>query len=115
MDNRLQPPPCSVQTSNKASGSVYPQDGTEAENYQNYHIINYQIITIIKLPIVNYQNKMSNVGNGSVREAPLKKTQGLFGHCPNRGAVSTLARMVWGTYFEKNCPCSKGHLLGLGG
>ena len=61
MDNRLQPPPCSVQTSNKASGSVYPQDGTEAENYQNYHIINYQIITIIKLPIVNYQNKMSNV------------------------------------------------------
>ena len=83
MDNRLQPPPCSVQTSNKASGSVYPQDGTEAENYQNYHIINYQIITIIKLPIVNYQNKMSNVGNGSVREAPLKKTQGLFGHCPN--------------------------------
>ena len=51
---------------------------------------------------------------GTVREAPLKKTQGLFGHCPN-GGVSTLARMVWGTYFEKNCPCSKGHLLGLGG
>ena len=31
------------------------------------------------------------------------------------GGVSTLAQMVWGTYFEKNCPCSKGHLLGLGG
>ena len=31
------------------------------------------------------------------------------------GGVSTLARMVWGTYFEKNCPCSKGHMLGLGG
>ena len=31
------------------------------------------------------------------------------------GGVSTLARMVLGTYFEKNCPCSKGHLLGLGG
>ena len=40
---------------------------------------------------------------------------GLFGHCPNGGGVSTLAQMVWGTYFEKNCPCSKGHLLGLGG
>ena len=26
-----------------------------------------------------------------------------------------IAQMVWGTYFEKNCPCSKGHLLGLGG
>ena len=23
--------------------------------------------------------------------------------------------MVWGTYFEKNRPCSQGHLLGLGG
>ena len=31
------------------------------------------------------------------------------------GGVSTLAQMVWGTYFEKNCPCSRGHLLGLGG
>ena len=31
------------------------------------------------------------------------------------GGVSTLAQMVWGTYFEKNCPCLKGHLLGLGG
>ena len=40
---------------------------------------------------------------------------GLFGHCPNGGGVSTLAQMVWGTYFEKNCSCSKGHLLGLGG
>ena len=40
---------------------------------------------------------------------------GLFGHCPNGGGVSTLAQMVWGTYFEKNCPFSKGHLLGLGG
>ena len=27
----------------------------------------------------------------------------------------SLAQMVWGTYFEKNCSCSKGHLLGLGG
>ena len=24
-------------------------------------------------------------------------------------------RMVWGTYLEKNCPCSKGHLLDFGG
>ena len=53
--------------------------------------------------------------SGDVREAPLRKMQGLFGHCPNGGGVSTLAQMVWGTYFEKNCPCSKGHLLGLGG
>ena len=40
---------------------------------------------------------------------------GLFGHCPNGGGVSTLAQMVWGTYFEKNCPCSKGHILIFGG
>ena len=53
--------------------------------------------------------------NKAVREAPLRKTQGLFGHCPNGRGVLTLARIVWGTYFEKNCPCSKGHLLGLGG
>ena len=51
----------------------------------------------------------------AVREAPDKKMPGLFGHCPNGGGVSTLAQMVWGTYFEKNCSCSKGHLLGLGG
>ena len=50
-----------------------------------------------------------------VREAPMRKMQGLFGHCPNGGGVSTLAQMVWGTYFEKNIPCSKGHLLGLRG
>ena len=23
--------------------------------------------------------------------------------------------MVWGTYFDKNCPSSKGHLLDCGG
>ena len=51
----------------------------------------------------------------TIREAPNNKMPGLFGHCPNGGGVSTLAQMVWGTYFEKNCPCSKGHLLGLGG
>ena len=31
------------------------------------------------------------------------------------GGVSTLARMVWGTYLEKNCPSSNGHLLDCGG
>ena len=31
------------------------------------------------------------------------------------GGVSTLARMVWGTYLEKNCLSSNGHLLGCGG
>ena len=39
----------------------------------------------------------------------------LFGHCPFGGGVSTLARMVWGTYLEKNCPSSNGHLLDCGG
>ena len=34
---------------------------------------------------------------GSVREAPPKLSPGSKGHCPNRGGVSTLARMVWGT------------------
>ena len=70
------------------------------------------------------------IRNELVREAPLKKLQGLFGHCPNgagglnacpdglghlfreelsmfKGAFSyfwgdwTLARMVWGTYAVK--------------
>ena len=27
----------------------------------------------------------------------------------------TPARMVWGTYLEKNCPSSNGHLLDFGG
>ena len=65
-----------------------------------------------------------------LREAPLRKLQGLFGHCPNGGGgldpcpdglghffreelsmfkgafaciggVSTLARMVWGTFAVK--------------
>ena len=27
------------------------------------------------------------------------------------GGVSTLARMVWGTFLEKNLPRSNGHLL----
>ena len=31
------------------------------------------------------------------------------------GGVSTLARMIWGTYLEKNCLSSNGHLLGSGG
>ena len=31
------------------------------------------------------------------------------------GGVSTLARMVWGTFLEKNLPRSNGHLLGFGG
>ena len=26
-----------------------------------------------------------------------------------------LAQMVWGTYLEKNCPSSNGHILVLGG
>ena len=29
--------------------------------------------------------------------------------------VSTLARMVWGTFLEKNFPRSNGHLLDFGG
>ena len=60
-------------------------------------------------------NQVSEAQRTILREAPVWKRSGLFGHCPNGGGVSTLAQMVWGTYFEKNCPCSKGHLLGLGG
>ena len=32
-----------------------------------------------------------------------------------RGLVLTLARIVWGTYLEKNCPSSNGHLVDCGG
>ena len=41
----------------------------------------------------------------------------VFGHCPNggEGGVSTLARMVWGTFLEKNFPSSNGHLLDFRG
>ena len=31
------------------------------------------------------------------------------------GWVLTLARMVWGTFLEKNLPRSNGHLLDFGG
>ena len=51
----------------------------------------------------------------SLREAPLKMTQCLFGHGRLGRAVSTSARMVWGTYLEKNFPSSNGHLLDCGG
>ena len=33
----------------------------------------------------------------TLREAPPKMSPGSKGHCPKRGGVSTLARMVWGT------------------
>ena len=46
-------------------------------------------------------------------EAPLKK--GALYLVIGRMGGATLARMVWGTYLEKNCPSSKGHLLGFGG
>ena len=53
--------------------------------------------------------------SAGVREAPTQNMPLLFGHCPFGGGVSTLARMVWGTYLEKNCPSSNGHLLDCGG
>ena len=34
-------------------------------------------------------------------------------HCG--GGVSTLAKMVLGTYLEQNCPSSNGHLVDCGG
>ena len=45
----------------------------------------------------------------ALREAPPKLSPGSKGHCPNGEGVSTLARMVWGTYLEKNCLSSNGH------
>ena len=47
--------------------------------------------------------------------SPTEKVVGSIRALPKWGGVSTLARMVWGTCLEKNCPCSKGHLLVLGG
>ena len=46
----------------------------------------------------------------SLREAPPKKSPGLFWALPE-GGVSTPARMVWGTYLVKK----KGICLFLGG
>ena len=40
---------------------------------------------------------------------------GHLGIARKGGGVSTLARMVWGTFLEKNLPRSNGHLLGFGG
>jgi len=51
----------------------------------------------------------------SLGKPQIKKCRVYLGIAQMGGGVSTLAQMVWGTYFEKNCPCSKGHLLGLGG
>ena len=40
-----------------------------------------------------------NKSKRSLREAPLKKTQGLFGHCPNSDCTPSLKRALWGTLF----------------
>ena len=41
---------------------------------------------------------------------------GLFGHCPNGGGgVSTLAQMVWGTYFLEELSMFKGAFAWFGG
>ena len=68
-------------------------------------------------PFVNLSALVSRLFSGgySIREAPTQNMPLLFGHCPFGGGVSTLARMVWGTYLEKNCPSSNGHLLDCGG
>ena len=49
------------------------------------------------------------------REAPFNLSPPPCGHCPFGGGVLTLARMVWGTFLEKNFPSSNGHLLDFGG
>ena len=38
-----------------------------------------------------------------------------MGNLLDCGGVKLLARMVWGTYLEKNCPSSSGYLLHFGG
>ena len=53
--------------------------------------------------------------SGYLGKPQFEKGRVYLGIAQMGGGVSTLAQMVWGTYFEKNCPCSKGHLLGLGG
>ena len=51
-------------------------------------------------------------GGGGVSEGSLPQIHaaGIWA-LPVRGGVSTLARMVWGTFLEKNLPRSNGHLL----
>ena len=51
-----------------------------------------------------------------LREPPCNFLQIQMGIAQKGGrGVSTLARMVWGTYLEKNCLSSNGHLLDCGG
>ena len=50
-----------------------------------------------------------------IREAPLRRLPPPFGHCQNGGGVSILARVVWGTYLEKNCLSSNGQFAWLWG
>ena len=54
-------------------------------------------------------------GMNAIREAPFYLSPPPCGHCPFGGGVLTLARMVWGTFLEKNFPSSNGHLLDFGG
>ena len=61
------------------------------------------------------EGNYTNVRDYGIREAPDKKMPGLFGHCPNGGGSRPLPKWFGALIFEKNCPCSKGHLLGLGG
>ena len=69
------------------------------ELYQLYEIDGYTACVSSDFFGVHIITQYPTQIPSQIREAPVKKMPGLFGHCPNGGGVSTLARMVWGTYF----------------
>ena len=46
-----------------------------------------------------------------LREAPLKKLQGLFAHCPNGGGLNACQDGLGHLFFREELPSSNGHLL----
>ena len=55
------------------------------------------------------------LGSIQLGKPPSNSRGGHLGIARKGGWVLTLARMVWGTFLEKNLPRSNGHLLGFGG
>ena len=67
------------------------------------------------ITITNVEQQGNNGAHFVVREAPQKIASPIFGHCPNGEGGLNPPRMVWGTFLEKNFPCSNGHFHDFGG
>ena len=57
---------------------------------------------------LRFNKKMISPNSSVFREAPLRKLQGLFGHCPNEGGVSNPCPNGLGHLFREELSMFKG-------